>query len=125
MADNYIEDKLEKLGSSRPVIRHVNASLDSLLKEAGSAYTSVPEGYVVKQAQSDAMIFSARRLGIPFTASCPDPSTIRICCADMLSLGEIVLAVRLKAAEMKLRASVGGTAPAEGNGCEAEISIYK
>ena len=73
--------------------------------------------------QSEAALASARRLGVEFDATMPDgdPAVLRITCAGAFELGEVVTAVRLKLAELRLHARIrlldGGTG--------AELRIFR
>ena len=118
MADNYLEKKFEALGHAHTV--HGSApSLDTLLQKVGEqevmpcdqdgvcrvirfSKPGVP-GYKVLNAQLEAMIHSARRLGIPFEATCDElSSSIRLSCRSSVALGQVILAVRLKASALFL-----------------------
>lgn len=123
MADNYLEKKYEELRQGRPVIRRQNPSLDSLLSSAAAEDLSPEPGYRVDRAQSEAALASARRLGVEFDATMPDgdPAVLRITCAGAFELGEVVTAMRLKLAELRLHARIrlldGGTG--------AELRIFR
>jgi len=140
MADNYLEKRAEELHSARPVIRRVNASLDSLLSAVGGEGNTGGEATVaatsdaapgiepcnkVKAAQFEALFRSAERLGIPFSGEYSEESgCISLKCSDACSLGEITLSVRLKAAELKLHTEV--IEFQNNNGCaSAAIKIRK
>lgn len=108
MADNYLENKYEQLRSGRPVIRRVNPSLDTLLTriaDATPSHGSSPSDRI-RQAQLEAIVRSAAMLGsgCRFEISEEDgriqvfgPSSPRV---SIISAGETVLAMRLKAAEL-------------------------
>lgn len=113
MADNYLEKRYAEVfgaGSGVKARREV-ASLDTLLGRLAAA-GEADASYVVKQAQLDAMVRSANKLAE--AADCQmvaDEATasIRICgCASELALGQLVLAMRLKAAELHLRCAIEG-----------------
>lgn len=131
MADNYLEKRYEELREGRPVIRRVNASLDSLLSKVGEekgCNSPDEEGEKVKAAQFEALKHSAERLGILFSCEYSEVrGEFRAACSDMYSLGQIVLAVRLKAAELKLFTEVLTTALKGGTGdiCSATIKVGK
>lgn len=80
-------------------------------------------GYRVDKAQSEAALASARRLGVDFDSTMQggDPAVLRITCAGAFELGEVVTAVRLKLAELRLHARIrlldGGTG--------AELRIFR
>lgn len=113
MADNYLEKKYEEFRQGRPVLRRNTPSLDSLLKKLQEEGCEADPDYVVKKAQLDALTRSAGFVGdIPeidtFESAPGDgPSFLKIgLCDDPLLLGEIILAVRLKAAELGLCSKV-------------------
>ena len=122
MADNYLEKKYEEYLHGKSVIRRANPSLDSLLdfirRDGGAAET----GYAVKQAQLDAAVRSAEKLGIEAEISTDEAAAeIRLRCGSAFSLGELTLAIRLKAAELKLRSEVSpGRA-----GTEAVVRLFR
>lgn len=101
MADNYLEKRSEELSRGKTVIRKSNPSLDSLLKSLG---TNVSDpSYVVKQAQLDALVRSAALLGTDAGFSSDEASaTVSLECGDLFTAGQCLLALRLKAAELRL-----------------------
>lgn len=107
MADNYLEKKFEQLRSGKPVYRKVNPSLDTLLTLAASGEGEAHGGGdAVKAAQLEAIARSASR-SVPnqVNAAWDEPSaTISIGCPGLFQLGSAVLAARLKACELHLRA---------------------
>lgn len=132
MADNYLEKKQEELRSARPVIRRVNASLDSLLSEVGKEKEENDNAdrkseEKVKAAQFEALRHSAERLKIPFSYEYSEQTgQIKTECADWYSLGGVVLAIRLKAAELKLRTTVSSFSfEKDNNKCLAIVKVSK
>lgn len=120
MADNYLERKYEDYSKGKAIIRKANPSLDSLLEEAGKANRTADSSYKVKSAQLEAVIRSARRTGIPFDAEChEEQAAVNIACAEPTELGQIILAMRLKAAELRLQTEV------DTEGASARIRIFK
>ena len=106
MADNYLERKYEEWKSGKPAVRRTAPSLDSLMKKAAED----PEedtSYKVKQAQLDAIVRSAAMLedGVSFQSD-ESSSTVSCEAGSEASLGAAQLAIRLKAAELKLHAAV-------------------
>ncbi len=108
MADNYLEKRYAELQRGKPVVIRNNPSLDSLLKKAASS-SDQDSGYVVKQAQLDAVVRSVTLLGFPCafetSETCPGSAAfIRIVSdeSDDFISGEIMLAASLKAAELGL-----------------------
>ena len=125
MADNYLEKKFESLGRARTV-HSSTPSLDTLLQKVGEQ-TPMPgdqdgfcslirfskpgvPGYRVLNALLEAMIHSARRLGIPFEAVCDETSSsIHLSCRSSLALGQVILAIRLKASALFLDSELVST----------------
>lgn len=109
MADNYLEKKYEELQHGKSVVRRSTPSLDSLLKRLVAAGEPSTE-YLIKQAQLDAMVRSASMLGgsLVFetseTVAGEKPACVRVSAesGSAPALGEAVLALRLKAAELHL-----------------------
>lgn len=119
MADNFLEKQMEQYRSGKSVIRRVNPSLDSLLHKlaeqdsvtaqngaAAGIRVETDPALIVKKAQLDAALRSARILfGDGFAAVVSEKEqSISIddnSCQNMID--GIVLAVRLKAAELGLR----------------------
>ena len=123
MADNYLEKRSEELSRGKTVIRKSNPSLDSLLKSLG-AKASDPS-YVVKQAQLDALVRSASLLGADATFRTDEASaTISLECPDPLTAGECLLALRLKAAELKLGSRIDSLCDKDGK-FTAVLSLFR
>ena len=102
MADNYLDKRSEELSRGKTVIRRANPSLDSLLKSLDTREASDPS-YVVKQAQLDALVRSAALLGTDADFSSDEASaTVSLECGDLFTAGQCLLALRLKAAELRL-----------------------
>ena len=107
MADNYLEKKYDEYLHGKSVIHKANPSLDSLLGYLASEDGKPDGGYIVRQAQLDAAVRSARKLGIPAEITTDESAAqIRISCSSPAGLGQLILATRLKAAELKLRSEV-------------------
>lgn len=123
MADNYLEKRSEELSRGKTVIRRSNPSLDSLLKSLG---TNVYDpSYVVKQAQLDALVRSASLLGADATFRTDEASaTISLECPDPLTAGECLLALRLKAAELKLGSRIDSLCDKDGK-FTALLSLFR
>ncbi len=123
MADNYLEKRSEELSRGKTVIRRSNPSLDSLLKSLG---TNVYDpSYVVKQAQLDALVRSASLLGADATFRTDEASaTISLECPDPLTAGECLLALRLKAAELKLGSRIDSLCDKDGK-FSAVLSLFR
>ena len=123
MADNYLEKRSEELSRGKTVIRRSNPSLDSLLK---SLRTKVSDpSYVVKQAQLDALVRSASLLGADATFRTDEASaTISLECPDPLTAGECLLALRLKAAELKLGSRIDSLCD-KGGKFSAVLSLFR
>lgn len=128
MADNFLEKRQEELRGGRTVIRRVNPSIDELLartaaEEAGEgAAGRKSASYTVKAAQIDAMLRSAHKTGAAFEADYTEgsPALIRLSIVGgavrepsegILLLGELLLALKLKAAELHLCASLISFSP--------------
>lgn len=107
MADNYLENKFDEYRHGKSIIRKVNPSLDFLLSYVAEDIESEDCGYEVKQAQLDSAVRSASRLGtgVEFLTD-ESNAEITLRSDSELELGEALLAVRLKAAELKLRCSI-------------------
>ena len=137
MADNYLEKKMEEFRSGRKVVRRPSASLESLLRE--TATEAEPDAGVspagVMPVQLEAIVRAASRLkeSEPFRFEVDEAgAVIRILGPGsprkyLIEAGELILAMRLKAAELHLRSSVSirpeSTAPA--NPLIATLSIWK
>lgn len=112
MADNYLENKMEEFRHGARVIRHPGASLEGLLK----VLADISDGPMsaITPAQLDAVLRAAKHL--PEAASFRfevdeaaaairilGPSSPRL---YMFDAGQVILAMRLKAAELHLHAFV-------------------
>ena len=123
MADNYLEKRSEELSRGKTVIRRSNPSLDSLLKSLGTKVSD--PSYVVKQAQLDALVRSASLLGADATFTADEASaSIRLECGDPLTAGECLLALRLKAAELKLGSRIDSLCDKDGK-FTAVLSLFR
>ena len=123
MADNYLEKRSEELSRGKTVIRRSNPSLDSLLKSLGTKVSD--PSYVVKQAQLDALVRSASLLGADVTFRTDEASaTISLECPDPLTAGECLLALRLKAAELKLGSRIDSLCDKDGK-FSAVLSLFR
>ena len=123
MADNYLEKRSEELSRGKTVIRRSNPSLDSLLKSLGTKVSN--PSYVVKQAQLDALVRSASLLGADATFRTDEASaTISLECPDPLTAGECLLALRLKAAELKLGSRIDSLCDKDGK-FTAVLSLFR
>lgn len=123
MADNYLEKRSEELSRGKTVIRRSNPSLDSLLKSLGTKVSD--PSYVVKQAQLDALVRSASLLGADATFKTDEASaTISLECPDPLTAGECLLALRLKAAELKLGSRIDSLCDKDGK-FSAVLSLFR
>ena len=123
MADNYLEKRSEELSRGKTVIRKSNPSLDSLLKSLGTNISD--PSYVVKQAQLDALVRSASLLGADATFRTDEASaTISLECPDPLTAGECLLALRLKAAELKLGSRIDSLCDKDGK-FSAVLSLFR
>lgn len=123
MADNYLEKRSEELSRGKTVIRKSNPSLDSLLKSLGTKVSD--PSYVVKQAQLDALVRSASLLGADATFTADEASaSIRLECGDPLTAGECLLALRLKAAELKLGSRIDSLCDKDGK-FTAVLSLFR
>lgn len=123
MADNYLEKRSEELSRGKTVIRRSNPSLDSLLKSLGTKVSD--PSYVVKQAQLDALVRSASLLGADATFRTDEASaSIRLECGDPLTAGECLLALRLKAAELKLGSRIDSLCDKDGK-FSAVLSLFR
>lgn len=123
MADNYLEKRSEELSRGKTVIRRSNPSLDSLLKSLGTKVSDPT--YVVKQAQLDALVRSASLLGADATFRTDEASaTISLECPGPLTAGECLLALRLKAAELKLGSRIDSLCDKDGK-FSAVLSLFR
>ena len=123
MADNDLEKRSEELSRGKTGIRRSNPSLDSLLKSLGTKVSD--PSYVVKQAQLDALVRSASLLGADATFRTDEASaTISLECPDPLTAGECLLALRLKAAELKLGSRIDSLCDKDGK-FSAVLSLFR
>lgn len=116
MADNYLEKKYEQFKNGPTVIRKVNPSLDTLLHRISDAAPAATAGAspadAIKQAQLDAIVRSASILGYTFRfETSEEKGSVYILGPNAphsktVELGETVLAMRLKAAELGFRTEV-------------------
>ncbi len=107
MADNYLEKKYDEYLHGKSVIRRTSPSLDSLLDFISQGGGAADPAYMVKQAQLDAAVRSAEKLGIEAEITADEAAArISLSCDSPAGLGALVLAARLKAAELKLRSEV-------------------
>lgn len=103
MADNFIEKRMRELDGGKTVIRKANPSLDSLLTRIRETDGPTDESYTVKAAQFEAVIRSAALVRGECRAEYDEQtSVIHLYGSDRLLLGQKVLAMELKAAELKL-----------------------
>ena len=122
MADNYLEKKYDEYLHGKNIIRRANPSLDSLLSRVSGQQEQTAPDYRVKQAQLDAVIRSAERLGLDAEFSSDEGrGLVSIRCSTPEDLGALVLAARLKAAELGLHSR---PALQEHEG-QAEITIFR
>ena len=122
MADNYLEKKYDEYLHGKNIIRRANPSLDSLLSRVSGQQEQTAPDYRVKQAQLDAVIRSAERLGLDAEFSSDEGrGLVSIRCSTPEDLGALVLAARLKAAELGLH-SRPALQKHEG---QAEITIFR
>lgn len=125
MADNYLENKMEALRSGKTVLRKNSPSLDTLIHRALKDGASDPSGEMVKFAQIEAALRSASLLGTKFESEISESAqSARISVDghtsdDFRHLGELLLAIRLKATELGLKTSV------EADGSTATIRFHK
>ena len=141
MADNYLEKKMEAFREGRQVIRRQGTSVEGLLNvlaEDAAGKAEEPAAYAagsVMPVQLEAIVRGASRLkeSESFRFEVDEASAvIRILGPGsprkyLIEAGELILAMRLKAAELHLRSSVSirpeSTAPA--NPLIATLSIWK
>lgn len=111
MADNYLEKKYEEYVKGKVVYRRQSPSLDTLIGKAGAS-ASDPD-YIVKQAQLDAMIRSARKLCPELVYESVEARScviVRVCenasdTWNSIRFGEACAVLKLKAAELNLHCS--------------------
>lgn len=106
MADNYLEKKYEEWKNGKPAVRRTNPSLETLLKRLGDI--AEPDfSYTVKQVQLDAIVRAAGLLGGELEYRCDESqSSITISGKDSFAMAQAILVMRLKAAELRLRAEI-------------------
>ena len=122
MADNYLEKKMEEFRSGKRVVRRPSASLEALLSTLAESDAGVGAGAgaaggvgaAVMPAQVDAVVRAGKRLPeaaafrFEVESAC---GTIRVLGPSsprryVFEAGEVLLAMRLKAAELHLRSFV-------------------
>lgn len=121
MADNFLERQMERYRSGKTVVRQLNPPLDLLLrrladkeKTGGEVQKETDPARIVRKAQLEAALRSARILyGDSFRAELSEEEQCIILenksCAE--ALGEIILAIRLKAAELGLSTATDHSHP--------------
>lgn len=132
MADNYLEKQMDAWRSGKTVIRKSNPSLDSLLRRLGEPASG---GDAVKSAQLEAICRSAMLLECSrqFSFSCDEQKELIIIHGmsgsrqALLDLGQALLAIRLKAAELGLCCEIRMAADpaAASGGVSASVFIHK
>ena len=122
MADNYLEKKMEEFRSGKRVVRRPSASLEGLLSTLAESDAGVGAGAggaggvgaAVMPAQVDAVVRAGKRIPeaaafrFEVESAC---GTIRVLGPSsprryVFEAGEVLLAMRLKAAELHLRSFV-------------------
>ena len=134
MADNYLEKKMEEFRSGKAVVRRPSVSLETLLQSAGGVVSS-PDAIPAMPAQLEAVIRAAKHLpeaaGVRFETD-EKEGMIRLLGPTsprryLLEAGEVIMAMRLKAAELHLHCSIEirpeSTTPA--NPLIATFKLYK
>ena len=117
MADNYIENKMEEFRQVAKVVRRPGASLEGLLEIVASGEEVAPvvgKATGVMPAQLEAVLRAAKHLpeADSFRFDVDEAAaTIRILGPSsprryMFNAGQVILAMRLKAAELHLHATV-------------------
>ena len=134
MADNYLEKKMEEFRSGKVAVRRPSVSLETLLQSAGGVVSS-PDAIPAMPAQIDAVVRAANilkesesfRFDIDEKAGIIrllGPTSPR---RYLLEAGEVIMAMRLKAAELHLHCSIEirpeSTTPA--NPLIATFKLYK
>lgn len=133
MADNYLEKKMEEFREGKKAVRRPSASVEGLLKHISEP--SEASADTVMGAQLEAVVRAAKHL--PEAESFRfdiDEKAAAICLLGpgsprryLLEAGELVLAMRMKAAELHLNSRVEpnpeSTAPA--NPLLATVFIWK
>ena len=106
MADNYLEKKYDEFLHGKSVVRKVNPTLDGLLGRLAAENKAEDSGYLVKQAQLDAVVRSASLLALDVEFETDETrAEIRLHSNSAFALGQATLACRLKAAELHLSTS--------------------
>lgn len=142
MADNYLEKKMEEFRSGKVAVRRPSVSLETLLQSAGgkaSGGDTLPETdqaeKSVMPAQIDAVVRAANILkeSESFQFDIDEKAgIIRLLGPTsprryLLEAGEVIMAMRLKAAELHLHCSIEirpeSTTPA--NPLIATFKLYK
>ena len=122
MADNYLEKKYEEYLHGRSVVRKVNPTLDGLLGRLAGENKVEDSGYLVKQAQLDAVVRSASLPGLNVEFETDEArAEIRLRSTSAFALGQASLACRLKAAELHLSTSLR----LEDSDSQAVIRLFK
>lgn len=134
MADNYLEKKMEELRSGKVAVRRPSVSLETLLQSARGVVSS-PDAIPAMPAQLEAVIRAAKHLpeaaGFRFETD-EKEGMIRLLGPTsprryLLEAGEVIMAMRLKAAELHLHCSIEirpeSTTPA--NPLIATFKLYK
>ena len=107
MADNYLEKKYDEFLHGKSVVRKVNPTLDGLLGRLAAENKAEDSGYLVKQAQLDAVVRSASLLALDVEFETDETrAEIRLRSTSAFALGQATLACRLKAAELHLATSL-------------------
>lgn len=104
MADNFLEKQYENWKNGKPSVRRTVPSLESLIGKLVVKGEPDPS-YIVKQAQLDALVRTASALGYGQEFSTDEAgASVTVKGDDAMLLGQAVLAIRLKATELKLQA---------------------
>lgn len=115
MADNYLERKMESLRGGKTVIRKAGPSLDTLLRrisECDGCRSGNQAGSPVKQVQMEAALRSGEYTSHRFEYTVSEREQQAAVTmpghdeADLIRLGEVLLAIRLKSAELGIRTEV-------------------
>lgn len=124
MADNYLEKKYEEWKNGKPAVKRTVPSLETLLKRLGES--SGPDlQYTVKQAQIDAIIRAGKLVddSLEFISD-EASSTVSVAGTGPFILGQAVMAMKLKAAELRLQAETSQS-PSSGTDEKVMIKISK
>lgn len=120
MADNYLEKKYEEWKNGKPAVKRTVPSLETLLKRLGES--SGPDlQYTVKQAQIGAIIRAGKLVddSLEFISD-EESSTVSVAGGSSFILGQAVMAMKLKAAELRLQAE---TAQSPSSGTDEKVMI--